>query len=903
MTRGGPIARISHDERGAIMVMFAVALPVILLFVAFVVDVANWWEHKRHLQMQADAAALAGGQLFAAPCDDSVDAAIRAEVLKYAGIGGSEYNAQVGGTPPERLHMAVNSRTWPLQSSPVDSTVVEGEPCAAGMVDVKLTETDVPWFFGIASALGIEGAEYINARARVSIMKVDQTKGGLPVGVPDSNPKQAKVQFVNEDTGSVLECPTLTGGLCEAELTRVGTFNGYTKWAVPTLEPIPVTVGSGVKNIGMRVIMSGSTTNFECGELLVSCYDATNGMLHMRGWSDQGPGPVAKSIGMLPGTCGDAYFVYLAEGTCRLGMSANVDFGTTDPASLGSKVTAVAGGKSYPLSHTTGPSATLTTALPGDNNDLTYTADTWGPNGNNIRITYVVAGLSTPLSVSVAGNDIAVNIATDAGGAATSTAAQVRDAVNGDPGASALVTAANASGNDGTGVVDGPLATLTAALAGENNDLTYTDDPGGPNGNNIRIAYVVAGLDTPLSVSVAGNDITVNIATDAGGAATSTAAQVRDAVNGDLGASALVTVSDATGNDGTGLVEVMPLTNLAGGDAMAFTGFAGGGDGLWTLPADQLIPVAAGTGPVPIELRWEQTIGTRDGQTCTNKNNNPCKGTFGTVQRPFSASDARTGPIRIANITAGGFPLTQHSLKQCNAGDDPKLCTYNLTVELGLVSGFEEATSVDSPVVALRVIGGSQNQSLDCDPWVDTMRDELIEGCRPTYAINDGTPCPKDVPTLWGSPQPWNCVAIKTGGREGQVTSGMNGRILDNVKPVSCTYPSRWREYWDTGAFVPDPKDPRITNLFMTPYGSFEGSGRTTVPIINFASFYVTGWTGQPGFPNPCQGNGIDEIIGDGDPAWIYGRFIKYVPTLSGTTGSEPCDFADFGSCTPVLTE
>jgi hypothetical protein len=336
----------------------------------------------------------------------------------------------------------------------------------------------------------------------------------------------------------------------------------------------------------------------------------------------------------------------------------------------------------------------------------------------------------------------------------------------------------------------------------------------------------------------------------------------------------------------------MPPANLADGD-----------DGLWNLPTGQLIPIAAGVGAVPIELRWEQTTGTRNDQTCTTKNNNPCKGTFGTVQRPYSGSEARTGPIRIANIYENGLPLTDRSLKQCNVGDDPALCTHNLTVELGLVSGFEEATSVDSPVVALRVVGGSQNQSLDCDPWVDTMRDELIEGCRPTYAINEGTPCPASVPALWETEQPWNCVAMKTGGREGQVTAGMNGRILDDVKPTSCIRPSRWEEYWETGAFLPDQRDPRITNLFMTPYGSFEGSGRTTVPVINFATFYVTGWTGQPGFPNPCQGLESEEIIGEGDPAWIYGRFIEYVPALSGSTGSTPCDFADFGACTAVLTE
>lgn len=103
--------------------------------------------------------------------------------------------------------------------------------------------------------------------------------------------------------------------------------------------------------------------------------------------------------------------------------------------------------------------AALTTALTGTNNDLTYTAKTVGVEGNDITVTYVVAGASTPLSVSVSGNAITVNVATDAGGLATSTAAQVRDAVNASAPASALVTAANAAGNDGTGVVTALAAT------------------------------------------------------------------------------------------------------------------------------------------------------------------------------------------------------------------------------------------------------------------------------------------------------------------------------------------------------------------------------------------------------------------------------------------------------------
>jgi hypothetical protein len=108
-----------------------------------------------------------------------------------------------------------------------------------------------------------------------------------------------------------------------------------------------------------------------------------------------------------------------------------------------------------------------------------------------------------------------------------------------------------------------PKATLTTALTGANNDLVYTARTGGPKGNSIRVQYVVSGTNTPLSVTVRGFDIIVNVATDGGGAATSTAAQVESAV--ESAASHLVMVANAPGNDGTGVVAAMSLTALSGG--------------------------------------------------------------------------------------------------------------------------------------------------------------------------------------------------------------------------------------------------------------------------------------------------------------------------------------------------
>jgi hypothetical protein len=112
--------------------------------------------------------------------------------------------------------------------------------------------------------------------------------------------------------------------------------------------------------------------------------------------------------------------------------------------------------------------AALTTALTGANNDLVFTARRGGENGKNVTIRYVDPGAaSQALSVTVAGSAITVNLATNGSSVITSTAAQIRDAVNGDATASGLVFAANAAANDGTGVVTAMAATPLAGNAGK----------------------------------------------------------------------------------------------------------------------------------------------------------------------------------------------------------------------------------------------------------------------------------------------------------------------------------------------------------------------------------------------------------------------------------------------------
>ncbi len=107
-----------------------------------------------------------------------------------------------------------------------------------------------------------------------------------------------------------------------------------------------------------------------------------------------------------------------------------------------------------------------------------------------------------------------------------------------------------------TSSVQGATATITI-----DTDIVITANQQGAAGNDITIKLVNAGNDQELGVTVTGNAITVNLATDGVGAVTTLRDQVVAAINADDAAKALVT---ASGGSATAAAAVGP-TNLANG--------------------------------------------------------------------------------------------------------------------------------------------------------------------------------------------------------------------------------------------------------------------------------------------------------------------------------------------------
>src|SRR5215211_6884730 len=86
---------------------------------------------------------------------------------------------------------------------------------------------------------------------------------------------------------------------------------------------------------------------------------------------------------------------------------------------------------------------------------VVLTSRAWGhEGGNDITAEFRnPLNVNAPLTVTAVGNEIVVNLGTDATGALSSTAAQVVSAINSHPAASALVVALTFRGNAGSGIV------------------------------------------------------------------------------------------------------------------------------------------------------------------------------------------------------------------------------------------------------------------------------------------------------------------------------------------------------------------------------------------------------------------------------------------------------------------
>jgi hypothetical protein len=368
LTRLAPRAR---GERGQVVVFFALLLPVLFALGAIVLSIGNWYVHKRHLQTQVDAAALAGGPAFVG-CfhdPDAANLAIASRALAYAGdtlrpgkfapnLADTTTNLQL--QEPDDVRIALNSATYWTDADGMipgtdgyglDHTLDTdgdgfGDPCNEAALEVKATDDDAPLLWKILPATPSP-----KSKARVEIFDAEELIGLLPWAVPEIDPRRVVALFVNEDDGTVFDHQLLEK--CSPPHPSpppppapAPSFP-YAGWCTSAGQE-QVTLDSGHDNTGIIILVSknedvpalqvsgplGTICSQSPG--LVACYGGatqTSGLAFIKGYNGTPigslPDPQVREV-TVTGNCSVADLsspYFNIDGDCTVPVTAVIDFG------------------------------------------------------------------------------------------------------------------------------------------------------------------------------------------------------------------------------------------------------------------------------------------------------------------------------------------------------------------------------------------------------------------------------------------------------------------------------------------------------------------------------------------------------------------------------------------------
>jgi hypothetical protein len=366
----------------------------------------------------------------------------------------------------------------------------------------------------------------------------------------------------------------------------------------------------------------------------------------------------------------------------------------------------------------------------------------------------------------------------------------------------------------------------------------------------------------------------------------------------------------------------------------------------WTFPTQS---VGADSGGTIYSLGWKQTknnssIGTYTG--CKNGGSNPCTGSFGTMQQVFSgAYDSQTAQFSGSGTTLS-VAITGSAGSVISSESNASLSGQTITVTVHSMS-FDPASctvnasnqciiTASNPVVLS--FGGNQgNAALECNGVSEgntAFQNTITTGCPSTYGTTTGS-CPN-------TDNPPSCATENPGSKlNNGLDPGMTARVYCGESiTTTCnvnkcpTAAGTDYNYWVPGNSLngilnQHPADPRLITLLVTDNGGLgNGANKNGVPIREFATFYVTGWAGDPCTPKNGGGSGTAAngfaYAADTDPSTaspaecdtsngngnklvncngvLLGYFVKYLQTVGSGTGSgKPCGPSDLTPCVPVF--
>lgn len=277
-------------------------------------------------------------------------------------------------------------------------------------------------------------------------------------------------------------------------------------------------------------------------------------------------------------------------------------------------------------------------------------------------------------------------------------------------------------------------------------------------------------------------------------------------------------------------------------------------------------------GSVSITPSVDCTNGTIDATVTNSSPPSFFAGIFGV--HPTISAHAR---VSLEQITEeGGAGVLPYSIAQSQAVFNNSLITLHLNSGGALQSLLCDGSTEGSTQTA----ANSQMSSLQ------------LSGC-PTTQINPGgTTCPA---TQLSPPSClWEFTKVdETNGYDaGEVprfTSGLpKGSPLLKCTSPNPVPPNNYPQYLSNGTFVSG--DPRLITIFVVPDGSYTSVSHL-IPIMGYASFYVTSWDHDPcaGKLAGVTGNGVDAPNPGGGS--LSGYFVSYTTPQSSTVASSgtPC--------------
>jgi hypothetical protein len=381
--------------------------------------------------------------------------------------------------------------------------------------------------------------------------------------------------------------------------------------------------------------------------------------------------------------------------------------------------------------------------------------------------------------------------------------------------------------------------------------------------------------------------------------------------------------------------------------AMTANGTDAAGNTLWQSASAN--PIQPQSGKHTFALSWYLTGGSGPCKTAadgSNKNcqfdgGNPVQATFSAVNNGTNVNDS--GPVIVAGVgcdatstcptingtSTSGASSGVDSLPGSGSGSSPKL-TATFTLQ-----GLAASGATDKAVVLRSSVQDSGRTGIfDCGQGQSAsgFQNLMTGGGCGTYDP-PGNNTTSGLEDYSGPLNSWaKCVELPSNPIScGEpVTGNMRGPVHDAIATLICgdfkcqnTPSGKACDYWDPyskGAgplpnAVNDPGDPRAIEMVITSPQDLALAPNDTrwIRILGFATFYVTGWDGDPyiqgGASIPgCSSTGntatnYDEPypFGATPKNAVWGHFIEYVFPGQGHNG-QSCVPNSPLACTPALT-